>query len=97
MNKNQNYTFQPQVVDPTPIFDQSNQALSQYIEREGIIVMKPINPNAHRNETLSFGGFKGFGYWDQGRTQKFWFGTILFVTIFLFKDLLTNLESQDGL
>jgi len=77
MNKNQNYTLQPQVVDPTPIFDQSNQALSQYIEREGIIVIKPINPNAHRNETLSFGGFKGFGYWDQGRTQKFWFGTIL--------------------
>jgi len=72
-----NYNFQPQVVDETPVFNFANSAHSQFIEREGIIVVQPISPSPHRNETLTIGGFKGFGYWDKGKTQKYWFGTVV--------------------
>jgi hypothetical protein len=76
-NQNNNYNFQSQVVDKTPVLDLSLESHNQYVERSGIITLSPISPNQHRNETLVFGGFKGFGYWDLGKTEKMWFGIVI--------------------
>lgn len=73
----QQYNFQPQVVDQTPVFDPSDKILGQHVERDGIVTLRPISPSQHRNETLTIGGFKGYGYWDAGKTQKYWFGTVV--------------------
>lgn len=75
-NSQNNYLFPSLSMDETPLlpFDEL------HVERDSVVTLRPLKPSQWKNETLTFGGFKGKAYFNQNspeatiRNQKYWIG-----------------------